>query len=112
MKLFEIAVPTKANDGASYDVALSMWEDVVLKTAGGFTRMPDVDGYWRDPSNGKLYKDRMRGYRVALGGYHERDTLVREAFKIFPDQVAIFVSEIGSATIVNREDVRPPLAAV
>lgn len=99
--LFEIALPVKANDGADYAEALAAWEERALAVAGGFTRLPDADGAWRDPSDGKVYRDRMRGYRV-MCNRREFTSLTYDAFRLFPDQVAIFTATIGSATVYDR----------
>ena len=103
--LYEIALPTKANDGSDYASALIAWEAKALQRAGGFTRRPDGEGAWADQAEAsgpiKVYRDTMRPFRVACE-QAIMDDLLRDAFKLFPDQLAIFVATIGTAEIVYR----------
>lgn len=99
--LYEIALPVNANNGHPYEHALEQWEKEALAAAGGFTRMPDAAGFWRDTDTGKVYADAMRGYRLACDDVVIR-RLIQRAWSLFPDQLAFFVARIGSATIVYR----------
>ncbi len=110
MNLYEFALPTKANNGDDYSDALKAWEDIALNRCNGFTRMPDVDGFWRDGDDGKVYADRMRGYRIACKPAQMR-AMRDDAFRLFPDQVALFVATIGTADIVSRPRPAAPLFA-
>jgi len=100
-KLYEIAVPTRDNKGKSYEKSIALFEEQLLAYADGFTRMPNAEGYWRDPKSGKVYFDVMRGYRVATSGKIFA-RIVDRAFDLFHDQLAIFTADIGSARIVSR----------
>lgn len=101
MKLFEIALPVFENNGRSYEASLLAWEELALERAGGFTRRPDGVGQWGDCDRGRIYEDVMRPYHVACSA-ETMAALLADAFKLFPDQVAIFVAEIGTATIHYR----------
>lgn len=62
-----------------------------------------------------MYADHMPPIRDAMRADYEiapitvacepiqRDLLLERAFELFPDQKAIFVAEIGEATIYERE---------
>lgn len=101
LKLYEIAVPTKDNNGKSYEKELALFEEQMLAYADGFTRMPNAEGYWRDPKSGKVYFDIMRGYRIATKPKIFA-RIVDRAFDLFHDQLAIFTADIGSAKILPR----------
>jgi hypothetical protein len=100
MKLFEIALPTKDNVGKSYGRALKRWEKLALSYAGGYTKLPVAQGAWRDPQTGLIYRDLMRGYRVACSP-SQFGCLIHAAWECFPDQVAFFTAELGEASIVE-----------
>ena len=100
-KLFEIALPLYANNGFPYEARLAQWEERALEVAGGFSRRPDGEGAWRDPSNGHVYRDAMRPYRIACSD-EAFATLTAHAFRLFSDQVAIFTAELGTADIIDR----------
>ncbi len=66
MQMFEIMRPVHFNDGKLIDAATHRaWEDSVLSLAGGFTVMPEARGAWRDPANGRVYREPMSPVRVA-----------------------------------------------
>lgn len=99
MSLFEIAVPVKDNAGDIVPEGRHFaFETIIMQSAGGYTAMPPDDGAWRD-DKGHIYYDRMRSYRVMC----DRETLVHmveAAERIYADQVAFFVAEIGRAWVV------------
>lgn len=99
--LFEIAVPVKDNAGAVVPEGRHFaFENECMHRVGGYSKMPDIDGAWRN-AEGRIFYDRMRSYRVLT----DRDTalhLVSVALRIYQDQEAIFLSEIGRAWIIPR----------
>lgn len=100
MELWEIIVPTRTNDGASYADALRTFEAYLLDTFGGFT-VSDVRGGWKDLETARIYVERNRAYRVLVaenGGGPATAIL----FRTFPDQLAFFVAHIGTGQIVSR----------
>jgi hypothetical protein len=101
MKLFEITLPTTDNAGASLQTAHMLWQAHVMRIAGGYTEYPMSRGVWHD-GPGKIYIDQVVPYRVActLDQWQE---IVREAFKAFPDQLAIFHAHVGTAVIEERK---------
>lgn len=103
-RLYEIALPMRANDGSSYRAAHERFADWALSYAGGVTIFPKADGVWQDEKlPGVVYHDKMVAYRVHcdLG---IKNALVTMAMTLFHDQVAIFVSDVGTAEIVYRSD--------
>lgn len=98
--LWEIALPLAMNDGAPYDQAIAKWEAQALQIAGGYTQRPDGIGTWCHEM--RVYTDLMRPYRVACSE-EAFGALVDAAFRLFPDQLALFTARIGDATIVNRD---------
>lgn len=99
--LFEIALPLNTNDGENYNAAHKAWTVQAAKVAGGFTQRPPGLGMWQD--KGTLYVDDMIPYRLACSA-EQFAALVDEAFRLFPDQLAIFTARIGDADIISRDD--------
>lgn len=100
MKLHQYNLPDRSNDGMTdYCAARAEWERWAIKAAGGVTYVGTAQGRWVD--DGKLYDERMHVYQVALEDGHH-DVLMAAAFALFPDQLAIFTAELGTASIVDR----------
>lgn len=57
--------PLATNDGASTDQARDRAEAALLDAFGGFTCETGISGAWRDPSNGRVYRDASVRYVVA-----------------------------------------------
>lgn len=101
MNLYEIALPERDNSCGQLAEAHWLWRKAALDLAGGYTERPTGYGFWRD-NGGMVFEDRMVSYRVAC----EPDVwakLVAKAFDLFPDQVAIFHAQLGTATIEYRK---------
>lgn len=107
MNLYQIALPERTNDGArGYVEELERWEMKALILAGGYTYMGEREGAWRDSGTRTVYHETMHWYQVACEP--ERiQRLTEAALELFPDQLSIFVSQIGEAWVVER-----PRAAV
>lgn len=103
--LYEFALPRWTNADAqgtrlSYDLERRTWEGIACRLVGGFTRsVPAFGTWWAD--DGTVYADEMIGYRVACDP-ERMSALLDAAFDLFSDQVAFFVSQIGTATIYDR----------
>ncbi len=111
MNVYQIAVPETANDGlASYHDAQDTFETMILVRAGGYTDLGVRVGAWKDPSDGKVYKERMRWYQVACEP-GDWNVVIEYAFDLFPDQVAFFVAQVGTAEIIERPREVKPLPA-
>jgi len=101
MQLHTIKLPIATNDGASYGEALAGFENDALVLAGGYTSLPLQQGAWRDPKSGTVYKEWVQPYEVACDADTWAD-LVNCAFRLFPDQLAIFTADLGTADILER----------
>lgn len=99
MKLYEILIPEVTNSGASNFAERKIFEAYIFSTVGGFTRLSSVYGAWRGPAGD--FFERMVPYRVCCTEEQFVD-ISTEAFMIFADQAALFVSEIGEAQVVRR----------
>lgn len=109
MQLFEIVLPVLDNSGADITPAHKAWLLEALAKAGGYTRLGEVSGVWRDPNAGIVYPDTSVIYRVACWERVWRD-LVSAAFDLFPDQASIAWAEIGEMTVQLRDTWRQEAA--
>jgi hypothetical protein len=101
MKLYEIALPLYHNSNtADYHNAHNLFSDRVIGAVGGLTKLPVAEGSWVD--EGTLYREPMQCYRIATDDPEIWDGIVALAFRLFPDQIAIYWSSIGDATITYR----------
>ena len=108
MRHYEFLLPYWHNDPhqTSYSEERSSWWEIALDIAGGVTSLPGVDGSWRDPAvNGRTYNETMAPYRVLCSSV-AKDYLVAEALRLFPDQISIFVADLGSAEIIYRKETK------
>lgn len=102
LTLFEIQLPQRDNAGRFTTLALKAFEQEALTVAGGFSRCAPIEGAWRDGAEGKDYYDTMIPYRIACTRL-QFTRLRGAAFRLFPDQIAIMVAEIGTAEIIMRD---------
>lgn len=100
MKLYEVHVPLRTNDGRDYRGAIEEFENALMEGFGGFHRLQPVKGAWRDD---KDYIETMVPFCVADPSPEAEEDLRALAFIYFPDQKAIFIAQIGTATIYERE---------
>lgn len=98
MQLWEITLPARDNGGTPLHMAHKNFRRFLLETFGGYTEGETARGAWRDPDTGKVYSESVIPYRIAC----EAEPSLDEAFRLFPDQLAIFKAKIGDAEIVNR----------
>lgn len=101
MKLYEFFLPVNDNSGAATGLARAQFQEDVLQECGGFSMGAHKRGAWAD-NTGKVFYDEIAPITIACEPI-QRDWLLRRAFELFPDQKAIFVAEIGEATIYERE---------
>lgn len=105
--LYQFNIPTNTNAGLSYELARKSWAAEALTLAGGYTLLPGfAEGFWKGEGSPRVYKDTMAIYHVAC------DPVVLKALKVafwrlFPDQEALFLADLGPAYIEPRpvEDV-------
>lgn len=99
MKLYEIQLPARDNSNESTYSALRRFENALLDIAGGYTDCGKAGGLWADGP--KIYRDTVILYHVACEP-EQFNRILTAAFKLFPDQLAIFTAVIGEATIHSR----------
>lgn len=99
MKLYEFLLPVNDNLGRTTIIGCERFLQSALRLTGGYTQLRNAIGAWKAD---KDYYDFVLPVRVACSEEH-RDNLLEIAFELFPDQKAIFVAEIGEATIYERE---------
>jgi hypothetical protein len=101
MQLYQFNLPDRSNDGAvDYAHARNVWEEIALAEAGGFTALGKHVGAWR-ADDGTVYREPMFAYQVATTR-EGMEALAAKSFALFPDQLAFFVAEVGSARIFER----------
>jgi hypothetical protein len=103
-KLYEMLIPEYANNGHAYTREHEAWEAKLLDIAGGYTRCSQSYGSWRDPEDGKVYRDETRPYRVSCNPAQRR-LICYEAARLFSDQKAFYWSEIGEAWVISRAEI-------
>ena len=101
MRLYEFVLPLLDNNKGNLRPEHALFRTSMLEVAGGYTQAFNAQGAWRDPKSGRDFYDEVVPYRVATdeNGYR---LLLNKAFTIFHDQAAIFVAEIGAATVHER----------
>lgn len=101
MKLYEFFLPVYDNSGATTGLARAQFRKDALQECGGFSLGSRRRGAWID-NTGKVFYDVIAPITIACEPT-QRDLLLERAFELFPDQKAIFVAEIGTATIYERK---------
>jgi hypothetical protein len=100
MNLYQIVLPLKDNSGHDVTPAHRAFQNAVLSVVPGLTKMPQAYGLWDD--RGERYIDRVVPYQIACSSNQWR-IIVGHAFRLFPDQLAIFHAQLGTAEIEYRE---------
>ena len=95
-----IYLPSYDNKGNNTAAAREAWEAEVFATVGGYTQGGARKGCWRD-DKGVVYNESVIPYYVACSP-NAWAVLVAAAFKLFPDQLAIYHAITGDATIAER----------
>lgn len=103
LKTYLFLAPAHRNDGGSYEGARVAFEMHCVRTLGGITQAPIVQGQWYSEKSGRVMRDTTIPYYIscessAIAG------IMEHAFKLFPDQEALFVTELGGAYILSRLD--------
>ncbi len=100
INLYQFNLPTNTNAGLTYGPARTSWEAEALKLAGGYTLAPGfASGVWKGES--RVYKETIAVYQVACEP--RVGAALEDAFwRLFPDQEALFVADLGPASIINR----------
>lgn len=109
MNLLRITVPTTDNDGNPNPVR--PFEEFLLATFGGFTRSALQGGAWRS-DDGRIFERVVRTYDIAVKPPWPMIPRLRRAFfQYFPDQLTVFIAEIGTAENYARPTARVGEAA-
>jgi hypothetical protein len=107
MKLHQILVPIRDNNGESYVAERRFFEIQLLEIAGGFTRDGDEKhGAWRNEGDGKVYRETNASYKVACDDSQWKKVIAC-AFNLFSDQAALFTAEVGIGTVHARPSPSP-----
>lgn len=101
LKLYEIALPVRDNGGKETAGAMLAFETIALEKVEGYTKRPAGQGAWQG-SDGRIYYDDMVPYRIACEAAIW-PTILDAAFRLFPDQLALYHAELGVVTITTRE---------
>lgn len=92
--LYQILLPLTDNSGESLSAEVNEIMDEIMRTFGGLTRLPNVQGTW---SNGKqVYTDTLVPVQFATRDSAEVDRIAKLAKETLR-QEAVMVSEIGTA---------------
>jgi len=102
LNLYQFNLPTNTNAGLSYEKARNDWAAKALELAGGYTLLPGFAlGFWKAPGSPRIYKDTIAVYQVACVS-RVAGLLLAEFWKLFPDQEAAFMADLGPASIIDR----------
>lgn len=100
MKLFELQLPHYTNAGLTTVDAMREFEQWCYAETAGFSRRASVTGCWA--SGARRYQELMTPYHFACDAA-DFEAILAKAFELFPDQLAIYFAEIGTATIRERQ---------
>lgn len=101
LRTFLFLAPVHRNDGGSYEGARIAFEMHCVKTLGGITEGPQVKGQWYSEKSGRVMRDINIPYYISCEPAQIAGIMC-EAFKLFPDQEALFVTDTGPAYILDR----------
>ena len=101
MKLYQILLPARDNDGAETWGVHVAWRQYVLNLVDGYTQQGVSSGLRQDWQTGRIYTDELITYQVATTREMWR-LCVAKAFELWPDQQAIIWAELGDATLEMR----------
>ncbi|HLZ23656.1 MAG TPA: hypothetical protein VKQ30_16215 [Ktedonobacterales bacterium] len=101
LTMYRFFLPLATNAGLSTEHARKAWEAEALKLAGGFTLNAFADGVWKSPDAPRVFKDRIAPYDVACEP--RVGAALEDAFwRLFPDQEALALVNLGPASIISR----------
>lgn len=103
--MFEVTIliPVTNNDGDAFGPAVfAAFEASILDAFGGFSVLPtDTIGAWRNDA-GVVYRDRSRGYVIAVSSIAQGAAIVAlaEQAKVLFEQEAIAFRYLGQLEII------------
>jgi hypothetical protein len=104
MRLYEILVPVLTNDGKSTHGARLAFEGELVRLSGGYTRLEPVEGAWVEEPGGGVQVETMQPYRfTGEPGTTVCMDVLAAAMRLFSDQKAVFIADLGEAMIHARE---------
>lgn len=104
MNYFELILPQFDNNGVELTARHGLMHSYILTNAGGFTLVGGKHlGYWVDIKTQTTYRDTVAILKIATTPEIFAG-IVREAFRLFPDQAALFYANTGHAVIDNRPE--------
>lgn len=101
LPLFQFLLPTHTNEGRSYEHARKAFKAEALKIAGGYTSLPFAEGNWKGP-DGRIYPEHMEPVQIGCTA-EIAAKLVEAMLRIFPDQQAVSIMQLGEIEIVSRD---------
>lgn len=102
INLIQFNIPTNTNAGLSYELARKSWEKEALALAGGYTLAPGFSqGVYTGVVPPTIYRETMAIYTVACEP-RVAELLEGVFWRLFPDQEALFVADLGPASIIAR----------
>lgn len=112
MILHEILIPMLDRDGVPYDMDhMPRYLRAVADIAGGYSILPTIEGFWKDPTTGQAYDDTMVPVRVAVAEPEQWDKIIALSLSYFADQVTLMhyivagsVTFTPTAAVANRTD--------
>ena len=100
--LMRIIVPVKDNTGRQMMAGHTQFRDTIIGVSGGVTEIY-VIGHWRG-FDGILSSEVGMAYDFTVRTDLELETIKRAFWRLFPDQKALFVAQLGYASIEERPD--------
>lgn len=105
MNVYQIALPDSPNvktfyTSLQYAPERTLWRQMALDLAGGFTALGPRRGSWRG-DDGRIYSETMHWYEVACTEQCW-SRLTDLALVLFPDQESFYTSLVGQATFIAQ----------
>jgi hypothetical protein len=103
--MFEVTflIPTVDNEGVPiHEFFIQEWEARARTAFGGYSLLPGlVEGSWESPT-GKVYRDKLRQYIVAIPSLSEGLKLARlaDAAKELLNQEAVYIRYLGLSEVL------------
>jgi hypothetical protein len=88
MALYEIICPVRQNNGQLYYMAHRAFRRAVGALAGGYTVLPECEGFWIDPETGQEYAEKVIPLRVACSASIFMVILAKHQ-QCYPDQECV-----------------------
>lgn len=108
MKLYEILIPHRPNNGGVYpEGTYPGFYNRIALAVGGYTLASSVDGYWRDAKDGEEYYEPMLAVRVACEP-EQFAAIISDAMATFSDQHTIMSYVLSNDVTFTARKATPP----